>query len=85
MLIILFTWTYFGLIQIYCVWLWVFDKKNLQHVCFMQIRRHLNSPIGTKNIFKNFQARLNAVEVLRTLFGFDQFSGVIQQLKNILQ
>ena len=51
----------------------------------MQIRRLLNSPIGTKNIFKNFQARLNAVEVLRTLFGFDQFSGVIQQLKNILQ
>lgn len=66
MLIILFTWTYFGLIQIYCVWLRVIDKKNLQHVCFMQIRRLLNSPIGTKNIFKNFQARLNAVEVLST-------------------
>lgn len=66
MLIILFTWTYFGLIQIYCVGLRGFDKKNLQHVCFMQIRRPLNSPIGTKNIFKNFQARLNAVEVLRT-------------------
>lgn len=47
----------------------------------MQIRRPLNSPIGTKNIFKNFQARLNAVDVLRTWFGFDQFSGVIQQLK----
>lgn len=66
MLIILFTWTYFGLIQIYCVGLKGFDKKNLQHVCCMQIRRPLNSPIGTKNIFKNFQARLNAVEVLRT-------------------